>query len=364
MVRSPGRINLIGEHTDYNDGFVLPAAIDRQICFAIATCAGKRSTLVAANNGERHSFHQDDLGGAEKPWANYLLGVVDQLRRRGLVLSPFNCVFGGDIPIGAGLSSSAALTCGLAFALNEIGGFKLDRHELARIAQDAEREFAGVQCGIMDQFANLFGQEHSVLKLDCRSLAHEIIPLAMDDVRLVLCNSGVSHALASSQYNQRRLECEAGGRALQKHDRTIRALRDVKLEQLQEFRSEMEATVLRRCQFVLQENQRVHAAAAALAARDADLLGDLMDKSHAGLRDDYEVSCREIDFLVEVARDIKGVLGARMMGGGFGGCTLNLVRSDACAAFERILKSKYKQETGIEPEVFQVSLTKGTSILT
>jgi galactokinase len=363
VVRSPGRVNLIGEHTDYNDGLVLPAAVDRAITLAVAKGAGRRCRLHAADLGDEHESDGHALARSDKLWPNYLLGVVAQLRGRGIDVPAFDCAFGGDIPLGAGMSSSAAIEAGLAFALNELFVLGLDRVTLARIAQAAEHEFVGVRCGIMDQFVNLFGAADRALKLDCRSLEYELVPFAFADVRIVLCDTGVKHALASSEYNLRRQECEAGVSALRRAEPAIRSLRDVDPGLLDAHRAELDPVVYRRCRFVLDENARLLAGCADLARGDLAAFGERMFGSHAGLRDDYEVSCPELDALVEIARPLPGVLGARMMGGGFGGCTINLVRADAVASFASVVEREYRRRFGRDSRVFVTAIAGGTAIV-
>jgi galactokinase len=364
VVRSPGRVNLIGEHTDYNEGFVLPAAVDRAITLAAAPGAGRRYRLLATDLGETHECGADALSRSDKGWPNYLLGVVDQLRRRGIDVPGFDCAFGGDIPLGAGMSSSAAIAAGLAFALNELLALGLDRVTLARLAQAAEHEFVGVRCGIMDQFVNLFGATGHALKLDCRSLAYELVPFAFADVRIVLCDTGVKHALAASEYNLRRQQCEAGVKELRRSRAAIRSLRDVEPDLLEAHREALDPVVYRRCRFVLEENARLLAGCADLARGDLAAFGGRMQGSHAGLRDDYEVSCPELDALTEIARPLPGVLGARMMGGGFGGCTINLVQADAVGSFASVIEREYRRRCGRETRVFVTRIAGGTAVVT
>jgi galactokinase len=363
LVRSPGRVNLIGEHTDYNEGFVLPATIDRSITLAVAPNGRRSYRLLAVDLGEAHESDPSALLPCERAWPNYLLGVVAQLRRRGLEVPGFDCAFGGDIPVGAGMSSSAAIAAGAAFALNEHLALGLDRAALARIAQGAEHEFAGVRCGIMDQFVNLFGAAGHALKLDCRSLAHELVPFAFSDVVIVLCDTGVKHALAASEYNLRRRQCEAGVAVLQRAEPAIRSLRDVDPGLLEAHRETLDPILYRRCRFVLAENARLLAGCADLARGDLAAFGERMAGSHAGLRDDYEVSCPELDALVEIAHGLPGVLGARMMGGGFGGCTINLVRAEAVESFAAVVEHEYRRRCGRDARVFATRIAAGTAVV-
>ncbi|WP_044013500.1 galactokinase [Hymenobacter sp. APR13] len=365
LVRAPGRVNLIGEHTDYNEGFVLPAAIDKEIVFAVALNGLDSARLFSLDKAEAYELL---LGAAPlQPgatlWANYLLGVVAQLQRRGVVVPGFDCVFGGNVPMGAGLSSSAAVECGLAFALNELLHLGLSRLELARLAQKAEHEFAGVQCGVMDQFASLFGQAGQVVRLDCRSLEHQYFPFDSAAYHLVLCNSGVKHSLACSEYNTRRQECEQGVAVLRRHYPLVHSLRDATLAQLTQHRAELGEVVYRRCRYVVEENQRVETACQHLAAGNMAAFGQQMYASHAGLRDDYQVSCPELDLLVELAQSQPAVLGARMMGGGFGGCTINLVPAAAVPGFIAATSAAYQQQLGRPLETYQTTIVGGVSVL-
>lgn len=363
LVRAPGRVNLIGEHTDYNGGFVLPAAIDKEILFAVALNNTSTARLYSFDNDEHYTVELAEVERGETQWANYLKGVVAQFQRRGITVSGFDCVFGGNVPMGAGLSSSAAVECGLAFALNELLSADLKRMELARMAQLAEHEFAGVQCGIMDQFASLFGRPNHVVRLDCRSLDYEYFPFDTTACHIVLCNSGVKHSLASSEYNTRRQECEQGVAVLRQHYPQVQSLRDATLDQLQEHQAELGDVVYRRCRYVVEENARVEAACQHLIAGDLPAFGQEMYGSHAGLRDDYEVSCRELDVLVAAAQPLPGVFGARMMGGGFGGCTINLVAPDQVEAFVTAMKAAYQQELGLHLETYQTTIVGGVDVL-
>lgn len=363
IVRSPGRINLIGEHTDYNEGFVLPSAIDRAIYLALAPGRNHETRIKSLNFDEVISFDVSRPVRMNRSWANYLVGIVDQLAKAGKQLSGFDCVFTGDIPIGAGMSSSAAIEAGLAFALNTLFDLKIDLVKLARLAQRAENEFVGVRCGIMDQFANLMSKGDSAIQLDCRSLEYRYIPFSRDNLKFVLCDTGVKHDLASSEYNVRRLQCESGVEKIRSHVPAVHSLRDVNIAMLEEFKSEMDETVYKRCSFVLEENARLQAACTFLQNGDFVRFGEQLYKSHEGLRDKYEVTCRELDILVEAASEISGVLGARMMGGGFGGCTLNLVVESSVREFESRISEEYLKDTGINLRMFECNLVPGTSIV-
>jgi galactokinase len=357
---SPGRVNLIGEHTDYNEGFVRPGATDKAVVFAVGPRSDGLCHFVS------HDFNQEfrcELGSLHRSplrWPDYLQGVIDQLLKAGHRLGGFSCVFGGDIPIGAGMSSSAALEGGLAFALNTLFGLKLDSLSLVKLAQKAENDFVGVRCGIMDQFINIHGREKSVLKLDCRSLAFEPFPFEREDLRIVVSDTTVRRELASSEYNVRRAQCEAGVNILRAHDPAIRSLRDVTLDLLDEHRAEFDPVVYRRCDYVVRENTRVGDACDALVRNDFAVFGGLMNMSHAGLRDDYEVSSAELDALVEAARSVPGVLGSRMMGAGFGGCTISLVESGAVPEFEARVSREYEALIGKTPKIHVVRIEAGT----
>ncbi len=361
LFRSPGRVNLIGEHTDYNNGFVLPAAINKEIVFAIALNNTQTINLYSLDMQEQASFELQSIEPSDIGWANYLLGVVAQFQKANYKIGGFDLVFGGNIPIGAGLSSSAAVECGLAFALNELHGFGLNRMILAEMAQKAEHEFAGVRCGIMDQFASLFGKDGHAVKLDCRSLEYEYFPFDMSHYRIVLCDSQVKHSLASSEYNTRRQECETGVAILQKHYPKVGSLRDATIEMLEKHQPEFDPVVYKRCSFIVQENNRVLDACKALQENDLVFFGQKMYASHAGLQHDYEVSCPELDFLVEQAKQQSSVLGARMMGGGFGGCTINIVSINAVDDFVAAMSAAYEQQFKIQLPTYIAEIVDGSS---
>ena len=361
LICSPGRVNLIGEHTDYNEGFVLPAAIDKAIYLAVGLRADDELHLIAQDFGETFRGSLQQLTPTHT-WADYLLGVVSQLRMSGHSLGGFNCVFGGTIPVGAGLSSSAALENGVGFALNELFHLGLNRLDLVKFSQRAENDFVGAKVGIMDMFASMMGKADHVLKLDCRSLSYTYAPLQMDTVRIVLCDSRVKHSLVTSEYNTRRAECETGVRFLRTYYPEIKSLRDVTMPMLDEHLRDTEPLIYRRCAYVVQENSRLLDGVAALEANDLATFGQLMYGSHEGLSNWYEVSCPELDTLVALARPQPGVLGARMMGGGFGGCTINLVQEDALDEFTDLIAKQYKAQTGIDAYFYVCKLQNGTSI--
>ncbi|MEW6507773.1 MAG: galactokinase [Bacteroidota bacterium] len=363
IVRSPGRINLIGEHTDYNMGFVLPAAIDKAIYFAISPRDDDICYIHAIDLNDSIQNQVSNIEHQEKNWANYLLGVVDQIQKLGRQIKGFNCVFGGDIPIGAGLSSSAAIESGLAFSLNHIFNLSIEKLELVKLAQRAENEFVGVKCGIMDQFTNIFGAANRVLRIDCRSLEYEYHPFDRDDLGIVLCNTMVSHSLASSEYNKRRAECEEGVKLLQNINPQIKSLRDADIDLIENRKKDLSATVYKRCKYVVEENERLIKACEDLDRNDFNSFGSRMYGTHAGLKDLYEVSCKELDFLVDTAAMQPGVFGSRMMGGGFGGCTINLIQKDFIADFQRIIIDSYYNKFYKVPQLYICRIEAGTNLL-
>lgn len=362
-VRAPGRINLIGEHTDYTDGYVMPAAIDRAMHLALGPSEDGTCTLRADDLDEELQFTRGDGELPQQPWARYIAGVMDGL---GLLKDPgpgFRLVFGGDIPLGAGLSSSAALCAGLALGLNALYAQDRNRLALARIAQTAEHRYAGVQCGIMDQVAVLMGRRDHLLLLDCRRLSHQEIPADLGEYSLLLCDSGIKHALADSAYNQRRAECEAGLAALRARYPELLLLREAKDYMLTAIAGKVEPAVLRRIRYVAHENRRVQQMAMALQAGEIETAGALLFASHEGLQYEFEVSCPELDFLVDVAHGFHGVAGARMMGGGFGGCMLALVRTDELPQFQNLLSVRYQGEFGLSPRFYPVSISDGAEVM-
>ncbi len=358
LYASPGRVNLIGEHTDYNLGFVLPAAIDKNIYVAIKPNGATNSRLYSYDYEMEVSV---DMNG-EKPeqqWACYIYGVVQEMKKRGAKIDAFDCVFGGDVPLGAGLSSSAALESAVGYALNDLYGLGFSRQELAKIGQMTEHNYIGVRCGIMDQFASLFGQKGRVIRLDCRSLEYELFPFEPQGCRVVLIDSMVKHSLASSEYNVRRSQAEAGVAVVAKHVPGIESLRDVTMEMLDTYKNEMDALSYRRCAYVIHENQRLLEGCEALKKGDYEFFGEKMFGSHEGLSREYEVSCAELDFIADIARHTDGVLGARMMGGGFGGCVINLVKESVCDAYLDDVKSRFNHQYGQTPRTISVVIGDG-----
>ncbi|HEX7691141.1 MAG TPA: galactokinase [Sediminibacterium sp.] len=363
IVRSPGRINLIGEHTDYNMGFVLPASIDKAIYFAIQRRQDRGIHLIAADLDQSYNTSLDNLVPSGLQWPDFILGVVEQLTRNGYALQGFNAVIGGDVPLGAGLSSSAAVECAVVFALNELYVLGIDKKNMVLYAQKAENEFVGLQCGIMDQFASMFGREGKVIKLDCRSLEYEYMPFPSEKADILLLDTGVKHSLASTEYNLRRQECEKGvSRIAQKYP-SVKSLRDADMNMVNECLAGGDPVVYKRCKFVVEEIQRLQGACEDLRNEAFTSFGSRMFATHYGLSSEYEVSCPEADALVEMARAHTYVLGARMMGGGFGGCTINLVEKGRAEALAEELAPKYFERFDKELKRYFVSIEEGTSLL-
>jgi galactokinase len=351
---APGRVNIIGEHTDYNGGLVLPAAIDKAAYLAVGPAAGIKGRWVAVDFSESVEVDVSAVKKNDKRWPNYLLGVIDQFKKAGKDPSAFNAVLASDVPVGAGLSSSAAIETVTAYAINEIERFHYQKLDLALLAQRAEHEYIGVKVGIMDMFASLHGKKGHVIRLDCRSLAFEYVPLELGNYKIVLLDTGVKHELASSEYNLRRQQCEEGVRILKNYYPEVIQLRDVTTDMLEARRKEMDPVTYKRCYYVVEENKRVDKACGALRQGSLDQLGLLLYASHAGLQHDYEVSCRELDLLVKLVRDETFVLGARMMGGGFGGCTINIIHKDSINALVEKIAPVFKENTGRELQAYEV----------
>jgi galactokinase len=363
LIASPGRINLIGEHTDYNEGFVLPGATDRVVMLAVAARQDELCRFYSCDFDQYLEIELRNLKKSPLRWPNYLLGVLDQFLKSGHRIKGVEVAFGGNVPIGGGMSSSAALEGGMAFALNHLFALGLDLLSLTRLAQRAENEFVGVRCGIMDMFANLHGKPGRVMKLDCRSLNFEYFPFQWENVRVVVSDTGVRRELASSEYNVRRQQCEQGVRILQKYRPEITSLRDVTLEMMLEYQSEFDPVVFKRCAYVIKENRRVELACEDLLRQDLVAFGQKMNESHQGLRDEYEVSSAELNFLVEAALEVSGVYGSRMMGAGFGGCTISLIEDHAVEEFKTKVSKSYRKQTGKEPAIHVVRIEAGTRIL-
>ena len=364
IVRSPGRINIIGEHTDYNDGFVLPAAIDKAAYVAVAKRADTLISLYAAGFNEHHEIELSEIKISDKHWPNYILGVVDQIQKTNATLQGFNLLIDADIPIGAGLSSSAALECATAFALNELFELHLTKAEMAHIAQQAEHEFAGVNCGVMDMFASLFGKKDHVINLDCRSLLYEYVPLDLHGYKILLLNTNVKHQLSSSEYNTRRRQCEQGVAWVKEQEPEVKALRDVTITMLDKYVFPKDKLIYQRCKYVVDENNRLLQACNDLKKGDVKALGKKMFETHDALSNMYEVSCKELDFLVDYVKNNTAVIGARMMGGGFGGCTINLVKENAIDKLVADIAPAYEAATGLQLTHYVVAIENGTELLT
>lgn len=362
IAAAPGRVNLIGEHTDYNHGFVLPGAIDRHIYIAMAPNQYNKLNLVAPGFGESFSFELDHMRPV-KGWPTYLLGMIYMIMPDKHLPQGMDILIYGDVPIGAGMSSSAALCSAFGLALNEFFQLGLSRMQIALLAQKTEHRFAGLQCGIMDPFASLHGKAGHLMKLDCRSLEYEYIPFDFPDIRIILVNSMVSHSLASSEYNLRRQQCEEGVAILKKYDPAIYSLRDLQSGLLEEHKDELDETVYKRCHFIVEENQRLLNGCEDLKNNDLDAFGKLMYASHAGLSKEYEVSCKESDFLVNEISKLNGVKGARQMGGGFGGCIITLVDHNAEESFIRDIQKKYELQYGKTPDCYVMNINEGAHIL-
>ena len=363
VVAAPGRINLIGEHTDYNMGFVFPAAIDKRIEFRIRRNDNpSECNVYSVDFDNLLSFGLDAVKPSDEEWENYILGVVYEIQKLGHVLSGFDCELSSNLPIGAGISSSAAMECGMAFALNALFELGMSELEMILASQRAEHNFVGTQCGIMDQYASVMGRPNQAILLDCRDISHEMIPLDLGDHTLLLLNTNVTHSLASSGYNDRKADCEDGVDRLIRAGLEIRSLRDVNEKDLENHRDLMTPVVLRRCFYVIRENQRVLDASKALKDGNLTRFGELMYASHEGLQMDYEVSCPELDFLVEFSREHREVLGSRMMGGGFGGCTINLIRKEYVQEYIQEVSKAYKDEFDIDLDPIQVWPSQGVSV--
>lgn len=363
VVRSPGRVNLIGEHTDYNDGFVLPAAIDKAAWVAISGRTDNRVMLFAAEYQAGYNTTLNELIPTSLHWPNYILGVADQLQKSGFPIRGFNLLLAGDIPIGAGLSSSAAVECATLYAINELYDLHLSKAEMAHIAQKAEHEFAGVKCGVMDMFTSLFGKKDQVINLDCRSLFYEYVPLELKEYKILLLNTNVNHRLSSSAYNTRRQQCEQGVDWVKEKRPSVAALRDVTVDMLDKFVFHRDPVIYQRCRYVVDENHRLLQACRDLKKGDIRSLGKRMFETHDGLSQLYEVSCPELDYLVDYVKGNTNVLGARMMGGGFGGCTINIVKDEAIGALVTSLGPDYEKATGLPLSYYIASVENGTELM-
>ncbi|HEY5464994.1 MAG TPA: galactokinase [Hanamia sp.] len=364
VVRSPGRINIIGEHTDYNDGFVLPAAIDKAAYLAVSLRDDDEIHLVADDLDERFSISINDLKPVgDISWPNYMLGAVAQFQKLGITLKGFNALLTSDVPIGAGLSSSAAVECATTFALNELLHTHLERIEMVKMSQMAEHEYAGVMCGIMDQFASMMGKKDHVIKLDCRSLEYDYVPFKLDGIKILLLDTNVKHSLASSEYNTRRKECAQAVEWIRQHEPKVVSLRDVTEDMLDKYVLPKDKLIDMRSRFVVQEINRLQKACADLKRCDIEALGKKMFATHDGLSQMYEVSCDELDYLINFVRNNDAVIGARMMGGGFGGCTINLVKEETIPVLIKDISAQYEKHTGKKLSAYVVSINDGTEII-
>jgi galactokinase len=358
---APGRVNLLGEHTDYNDGFVMPCAIGFSTRVAISSRQDRKLVIRSEEFSEQFEFDLDNLPARGKGvWSDYVLGVAVMLRQIGHPTPGASLLVRGEVPIGAGLSSSAAIEVASALALMSLNGAALPLPEVAKLCQKAENVFIGARVGIMDQFVSCLGKAGHALLLDCRSLEFKLIPIPQN-VRLVICNTMVKHDHANGAYNRRREECDEGVKLLSRWYPKIRALRDVSVEQLVQHKAEIPETIYKRCLHVVSENQRVLEGAKYLTDGDVEQFGALMQQSHCSLRDLYEVSCRELDVMAEIARSLKGYCGGRMTGGGFGGCTVNIVRAADAETFAKQISERYQVEIGIKPDVYVCSAANGAS---
>lgn len=362
IVLSPGRINIIGEHVDYNDGYVLPAAIDKIICFAFEKNYTNTSKIIAIDLED--SFEVDlttDMKLTDNVWTNYLRGVINQLKIKGFEFDGFNCVFSSNIPVGSGLSSSAALECGFLFGINELFELKIKPVDIALMGQSAEH-WVGINCGIMDQFSSVMGQENKVIKIDCRTLEYEYHEANFSDYSVVLFDSNVKHSLMTSAYNERRQQCEEGIAIIKSNFPEITSFRDCNEQHVLKLQHVMSANVFKRCLFVVKEIKRVSLACDALDKGDIATLGKLMFETHQGLSVDYEVSCAELDMIVDTLKKEDAVVGSRLMGGGFGGCTINLIKKGHEERIKQQLSALYLETFGIELKIYDVKIGNGTSL--
>ncbi len=363
-VDSPGRINIIGEHVDYNMGYVLPTAIEKKIIFKFQKNGSDKICHVYSKGYDTgFELSLDKLEKSNIEWENYILGVLNEISKRTDKLKGFDCTLESHVPIGSGVSSSAALECGLAFGLNEMFDLGLSKMDIVELSQAAEHSYAGTKCGIMDQFASVMSKEGHVILLDCESLDYSYIPIQIEPYRIVLLNTNVSHNLASGEYNVRRAQCEEGVAVLQKIYPEVKSLRNATIDMLNDVRNELDETVYNRCSYIIQEKTRVLEAVDALKANNLQRVGELLYETHDGLSKMYEVSCPELDFLVEFSKKYDSVLGARMMGGGFGGCTINLVHEDAIEEFVKAASIAYENECKLKLTWFEASPSQGTSIV-
>lgn len=363
VVDSPGRINLIGEHTDYNLGYVLPTAIEKKITFKFKkNNSDKQCNFFSLGFNKGFAVQLDEIAPGKVEWENYILGVLNEILKGTDKLKGFDCTIESKLPMGSGLSSSAALECGLAFGLNRLFGLSLSNLDIVKLSQRAEHTYVGTQCGIMDQFASVMSRQGHVIFLDCQSLEYQQIPIQFAPYKMIMLNTKVSHNLASSEYNTRKRECEAGVQIIKERYPEVNSLRDVDTAMIQEYENSMDPTLYRRCSFIVKENQRVLDAKEALRENDLKRFGELLYQAHEGISKNYEVSCPESDFLVDFSKKYGTVLGARQVGGGFGGCTLNLVHKDQADQFIKEAAAAYKEAFNIDLAAFEVKPSAGTTI--
>lgn len=364
LIKAPGRINIIGEHTDYNEGLVLPASIEKGIYFAvlgndqnniqIETFLTQPEKIVFQLNGEHQKFISF--------WGNYFKAIIEVLIAKNYTLKGMNCVFGGDIPIGSGLSSSAALCCGFIYALTKVSGKEISREEIALIAQEAEHKI-GLNCGLMDQYAVLFGKKGNAFFLDCKDLSHNYIPINLEGYSWVLVNSNIKHNLAvDSEYNKRRVSCENIVKQVQKYKPEVTSLRDVSLEDLVTVKSNVKEIDVQRAKYVIEENDRVRKMMKVLTQGDANAVGKVLKEGHWAMSTQYEITTKELDTLVQIGESLDGVLGSRMMGGGFGGCTINLIKTDKLEESIKSILTRYKEQTEIDAEYYHLAIDDGVKV--
>ena len=357
---SPGRINLIGEHTDYNNGFVFPGAVEQVIIAELKPNGTRKVDVYSIDLKDRTQFDLDDEKGPSATWARYIFGVCREMMALGVPVQGFNAAFAGDVPLGAGMSSSAALESTFAFALNDMfGDNKVEKMELARVGQRTEHKYVGCNCGIMDQAISVLGKKGQLLRLDCRSGEYAYFPWNPEGYQLVLVNSCVKHELAGSPYNERRLQCEHVAEVIKKNHPEVDSLRDANYEMLEEVKGEITEDEYKRAHYVIGEVVRVLTVCVALEKGDYELVGQMMYETHYGLSKEYEVSCEELDFLNDIAKE-EGVSGSRIMGGGFGGCTINLVANELAAHFKKVVVEKFEAKYGKKPVVIDVVIGDGS----
>jgi galactokinase len=365
IVKAPGRINLIGEHTDYNNGFVLPAAIQQSAIVSISKRTDYQIHLTAVDIPDEMIIESfDHIIKTDKQWANYMIGVIAQIQKKYPLPSGFNIALTSDVPIGAGLSSSAAIECAVAFGINTLFALGIEKMELALMAQKAEHEFAGVQCGIMDQFASMFGKKDHVLLLDCQNMEYQYFPMVLEGYEIILLDTGIKHTLASSEYNNRRKECDQGVTMIQLQYPQVSTLRDASIEMLNECVDINASPIIyNRCKYVIEEIARTKEACTDLSTSNLEAFGQKMYATHQGLSKLYEVSCPELDFLVEFVKNNKSVLGSRMMGGGFGGCTINIIASEMAYQIIKDTSTAYQNKTGKQLKHYVVCIEDGARVL-